>query len=215
MQPTLDIYVTLRSPYSYLACGRIVELATAYTGPVRFRPVYPIAIRMPDFFEKSDPMWLAYLLRDTARVAEMNGIPFARPDPDPIVQDLETSRVAPEQPYIRRLTRLTAAAEDHGAGLAFYAGLSRLIFGDMGSWNVTERLQAVALGAGLDLAMLDGEIDADPDGVDALIARNEEAQRQAGHWGTPLLVFDGEPFFGQDRITMCRWRIEQVGLLPG
>ena len=26
------------------------------------------------------------------------------------------------------------------------------------------------------------------------------------------LVFDGEPFFGQDRIAMAKWRMEQKGL---
>ena len=28
------------------------------------------------------------------------------------------------------------------------------------------------------------------------------------------LVFEGEPFFGQDRIGMARWRMEQKGLRP-
>jgi len=27
-------------------------------------------------------------------------------------------------------------------------------------------------------------------------------------------VFDGEPFFGQDRIEMAKWRMEQKGLQP-
>jgi 2-hydroxychromene-2-carboxylate isomerase len=28
----------------------------------------------------------------------------------------------------------------------------------------------------------------------------------------PTLVFEGEPFFGQDRIEMAKWRMEQKGL---
>jgi 2-hydroxychromene-2-carboxylate isomerase len=35
---------------------------------------------------------------------------------------------------------------------------------------------------------------------------------EAGHWGVPTLVFEGEPFFGQDRIETLRWRLDQVGL---
>lgn len=207
MTKPLDIYVTLRSPYSYLASGRIMKLAAEHEGPVNFRPVYPIAIRIPDFFENSDPLWLKYLLRDTQRVAEMDGTPYARPMPDPIVQDLETSKIAAEQPYIRRLTRLAVAAEMRGAGLAFYGEVSRLIFGHMGPWDAPGQLSEAALRAGLDLAEMDEEIEADPDGFDARIARNEADQRAAGHWGTPLLVYDGEPFFGQDRVEMCRWRM--------
>ena len=40
------------------------------------------------------------------------------------------------------------------------------------------------------------------------------ALEAAGHWGVPTLVFDGEPFFGQDRIAMAKWRMDQKGLQP-
>ena len=43
-------------------------------------------------------------------------------------------------------------------------------------------------------------------------AANQVALEIAGHWGVPTLVFEGEPFFGQDRIEMARWRMEQKGL---
>ncbi|MEM1277140.1 MAG: DsbA family protein [Pseudomonadota bacterium] len=216
MSATLDIYVTLRSPYSYLATGRIVALAAESAVPVIFRPVYPIAIKTPDFFEKSDPLWLSYFVLDIARVAQMEGIPFVRPDPDPIVQDLATGKLAREQPFIRRITRLAQAAADQGAGLAFYAEVGKLIFGGTKDWHQGAHLSEAAQAVGLDLAELDALIAADPDAYDAKLAANYEAQREAGHWGTPLLVFDGEPFFGQDRVAMCRWRMaERPGaLLP-
>ncbi|MEM8793565.1 MAG: DsbA family protein [Pseudomonadota bacterium] len=210
---SLDIYVTLRSPYSYLASRRIVALAAEAVVPIRFRPVYPIAIKTPDFFEKSDPLWLPYLVRDTARVAEMEEVPFGWPDPDPIVQDLATGRIAAEQPHIRRLTHLTQAAEEQGAGLAFYAAVSALVFGGAKGWNEGPHLPEAAQGVGLDFAELEAAIAADPEGYDAKLEANYKAQRAAGHWGTPLLVFDGEPFFGQDRVAMCRWRMEQAGAL--
>lgn len=66
--------------------------------------------------------------------------------------------------------------------------------------------------ADLDLAELDEEALRDAEGLDAEIAANQRALEQAGHWGVPTLVFDGEPFFGQDRIAMARWRMEQKGL---
>ena len=34
----------------------------------------------------------------------------------------------------------------------------------------------------------------------------------AGHWGVPTMVFDGEPFFGQDRLDLLVWRMRQAGL---
>jgi 2-hydroxychromene-2-carboxylate isomerase len=36
--------------------------------------------------------------------------------------------------------------------------------------------------------------------------------RAAGHWGVPTMVFEGEPFFGQDRFDMLVWRMQQRGL---
>jgi hypothetical protein len=37
-------------------------------------------------------------------------------------------------------------------------------------------------------------------------------QQSAGHWGVPLMVFEGEPFFGQDRFETLKWRMVQKGL---
>ena len=46
--------------------------------------------------------------------------------------------------------------------------------------------------------------------LDAAIKANEAAQREGGHYGVPLMVLDGEPFFGQDRVEQLVWRLEQT-----
>jgi 2-hydroxychromene-2-carboxylate isomerase len=144
----------------------------------------------------------------------MNGIPFAWPSPDPIVQDLATMEIAAEQPYIHRLTRLGVAASRRGRGLEFIHEVSRLIFGGVRGWNEGEHLAQAATRAGLDSAELDAAIAADPAGHEAEIESNEAAQKAAGHWGVPLMVFRGEPFFGQDRIDVLLWRMRKAGLAP-
>jgi 2-hydroxychromene-2-carboxylate isomerase len=48
--------------------------------------------------------------------------------------------------------------------------------------------------------------------LDAEILGNQDALESAGHWGVPCLVFEGEPFHGQDRIDMAVWRMKQKGL---
>jgi 2-hydroxychromene-2-carboxylate isomerase len=75
-----------------------------------------------------------------------------------------------------------------------------------------QHLAGAASRAGLDLAELDAEALNDAAGLDAEIAANQAKLEAAGHWGVPTLVFDGEPFFGQDRIDMALWRMEQKGL---
>ncbi|MCJ8157851.1 2-hydroxychromene-2-carboxylate isomerase [Sphingomonas sp. LaA6.9] len=208
----VDLFWSFRSPYSYLATPRYVALVRRFDLTIRFRPVYPLAIRQPDFFTRNHPNWLRYTLTDVRRLAEHLGIPIAPPDPDPIVQDMATRRIADEQPYIYRLTRLGQAAARRGKGLAFADAVSRLIWGGTKNWHARDHLATSAEWAGLELDELEGEVLAEPEALDAEIAANQEALERAGHWGVPTLVFNGEPFFGQDRIDLALWRMEAAGL---
>lgn len=207
-----DLFWSFRSPYSYLATARYRALADRYDLAIALRPVYPLAIRQPDFFERNHPNWLRYTFIDVIRLAQYLDLPFAAPRPDPIVQDIATRRIAADQPYIHRLTRLGQAAARRGAGLAFADEVSRLIWGGTEGWDQGDHLAGAASRAGLDLAELDAEAAADADALDADIAASTSALEAAGHWGVPCLVFDGEPFFGQDRIDLAVWRMQQKGL---
>jgi 2-hydroxychromene-2-carboxylate isomerase len=213
MTLSADIFWSFRSPYSYLATRRYRALMEEYDLTINLRPVYPLAIRDPDFFERSHPNWLRYTFTDIFRVAQFHGIPFGPPRPDPIVQDVRTRKIAEEQPYIFRLTRLGQAAARRHKSLAFCDEVSRLIWGGAENWHEGEHLAGAAERAGLNLAELDAEAVADANTLDAEIAANQAALEAAGHWGVPTLVFDGEPFFGQDRIEMAVWRMKQKGLV--
>lgn len=212
MTLTADIFWSFRSPYSYLATRRYVALSQEYDLTLNLRPVYPLAIRDPDFFERSHSNWLRYTLTDIFRVAQFYGIPFGPPRPDPIVQDVMTRKISGEQPYVYRLTRLGQAAARRRVSLAFCDEVSRLIWGGAENWHEGEHLAGAAERAGLNLAELDAEAISDAEALDAEIAANQVALEASGHWGVPTLVFDGEPFFGQDRIEMAVWRMEQKGL---
>lgn len=207
-----DVFWSYRSPYSYLATPRLVAIERDYDVKINFRPVYPLAVRVDDFFDKINPMWPGYLRHDLPRIAEMNGMKISWPKPDPIVQDPATMKIAAEQPYIYRLTRLGQAAADAGKGLAFADQVSQLTWGGVKGWDQGDHLANAAGNAGLDLAELDAAIEADPEGYDAKIEANQDALNAAGHWGVPTMVFEGEPFFGQDRIDVLVWRMKQNGL---
>ena len=207
-----DLYFSFRSPYSYLALGRYRAIAEEWDVDIALRPVYPLAIREPTFFERNHPNWLRYTFTDMFRVAQFHGIPFGPPRPDPIVQNVMTRQIAEEQPYIYRLTRLGQAATRLGKGLAFAHEVGMLIWGGAENWHEGDHLAGAAMRAGLDLSELDAEAIADAEALDAEIHANQAALEAGGHWGVPTLVFDGEPFFGQDRIEMVLWRMQQKGL---
>lgn len=212
MTLTADIFWSFRSPYSYLAVARYRKLTEDYDLTLNLRPVYPLAVREPDFFERSHPNWLRYTFLDMFRVAQFHGIPFGPPRPDPIVQDIKTRQIAADQPYIYRLTRLGQAASRRGRSLEFCHEVGTLIWGGAQDWHEGDHLEGAAARAGLNLAELDGEALADAEALDAEIGANQAALEESGHWGVPTLVFNGEPFFGQDRIEMALWRMEQNGL---
>ena len=208
-----DLYFSFRSPYSYLAIGRYRAMAEEYDLEIKLRVVWPIAIRDPDILFTGNPAAPRYILMDSFRVAEHLGIPYRWPRPDPVAQDLTTREIAKEQPLIHRICRLGQAASRRGKGLAFADEVSKLIFsGEVDGWHEGDHLGAAAERAGLDLTELDAEGKSDADALDAEIAANQDALEAAGHWGVPTLVFEGEPFFGQDRVELAQWRMEQKGM---
>lgn len=212
MSVTVDLFWSFRSPYSYLATPGALEIPKRFDVDLRFRPVLPLAVRQPDFFSPENLKRARYILIDWPRRAEMLGLPHAWPSPDPIVQDLQTFKIADRQPYIHRLTCLGVESQRRGLGVPFAAEVSRLIFGGTRDWHLGDHLKNAADRAGLDLDAMERAIE-DPASHREEVEENQAALERSGHWGVPTFVFNGEPFFGQDRIKTLCWRLEKENLL--
>jgi 2-hydroxychromene-2-carboxylate isomerase len=213
MTLSYDLFWSFRSPYSYLLTKRLVALERDFDVCCNVRVVYPLAVRTPEFFDKNDPLWLPYLIRDVFRSAEFLGLPLKWPTPDPVVMDFTTRTYPKEQPYIYRLSQLGQCAAEQGRGLAFLDEVSSLIWGGTATgWNEGDHLAKAALRSGLDLAEMDSAVAADPDHFDTVIKANQDDQRSGGHYGVPMMVFNDEPFFGQDRFDQMVWRMKAKGL---
>jgi 2-hydroxychromene-2-carboxylate isomerase len=213
MPLSVDLFFSFRSPYSYLALPKTSKLVADYDVTVNLRPVYPLAVRVPGFFKKTNPQFARYVVLDSSRVAKYQNIPFRFPRPDPIVQDMATLEVAAHQPYIHRLTRLGAMAQLEGRSLVFVEALASVLWdGSVNGWNEGDHLAGAAAKAGFNLAAMDAAISADPDRYEKVISGNESDHAASGHWGVPTFVFEKEPFFGQDRIDLLIWRMQGKGL---
>ena len=211
----IDVFWSFRSPWSYLATPRLRAMAEEYQLKLNFRPVYPIAIRTPDFFLSVNPQWPAYLMVDVHRVAEFLEIPFVWPSPDPVNQyrgEDGRARTAEDQPYIYRLTRLGVAAAEAGKGIEFADAVSRLIWGGTKNWQEGNLLADAAKSQGLDLQQLDQTVLDETQRLESVIEKNQADHNAVGHWGVPTCAFEGEPFFGQDRLDVLLWRLKQHGL---
>ncbi len=215
MSHRVDVYWSFRSPYSYLATAQLERLEAEYELEIAVRPVLPIAVRIDGFFKRVNPLWPPYLARDVYRLGQMQGTPIRWPRPDPIVMDIRSGEVPPDQPYIHRLTRLGMAAAEAGKGLPYISEVGTLIWsGATDDWHLSDHLARAAERAGLDPEALERTARDDADRLDAAIADNQTALETAGHWGVPTMVYLGEPFFGQDRLDVLLWRMKQNGLEP-
>ncbi len=210
MSEVVDVFWSFRSPYSYLAGSDMLALARDFEVDVALRVVLPLAVREPDFYQRASADWVNYIAMDWRRRAEFLGLTHGRPDPDPVVIEPETRRVATEQPMIHWLSALGVEAQRRGRGPAFAAAVSAEIFGGTQNWHRGLHLADAAARAGLHLedmwdAIEDGDHEAE---IDA----NHAALTAAGHWGVPTFLVRGEPFFGQDRVDTLRWRLDQLGV---
>ena len=210
MTHIVDVFWSFRSPYSYLVTPDLLRLREDFDVVIPLRPVLPIAVRSKETLFTGDPRRARYIAMDAARRGAFLGMRIGMPSPDPIVQDMTTYEVAEEQPYIYRLTGLGVEAERRGKGIEFAYHVAHLIWGSEPGWNEGDRLAEAAAKAGLDLAEMDAAIAAE-DPMPAIEA-NQAALAAAGGWGVPTMVFNGEPFFGQDRMDTLRWRLEKSGV---
>ena len=80
----VDLYYTMRSPYCYLATPALASHVREFDLAINLKPVYPLAVSDSSFFERVNPLWPPYLVRDTRRIAERLSIhlPLAASRPD-------------------------------------------------------------------------------------------------------------------------------------
>lgn len=208
----VDVFWSFRSPYSYLATKRLRALSDKWDVRVRPRPVYPLAIRTPDFFAGIKPQWVPYLMSDVVRLSQYLSLPLGPLNPDPVTMNMMTREIADEQPHIHRLTRLgiLACEVSDQAGWAFMDEVSSVIWSGQ-AWTEGNVLADAVARAGLELRELDARQNSESERLSKVIEANQTEQDKY-HWGVPLMVFEQEAFFGQDRIDLLEWRLEQAGV---
>ena len=222
-----DVIWSMRSPYSYLALERLAWLHSNYNVDLTIRPVMPIAVRSTKGGRGSAGgvfgVWykLIHTQYDVGRTAEFEGVPYSGwAAPDPIWQtthpfqgeNWQYVHPAEKQPYIHWLVRLGAHAQLQGKSVEYVAKVHYLVWsGEEEHWPalVKERFNQIE---GLDYDEAIEFIRKNPEKVDAVWLENSKIQTQSGHGGVPLMIFQGEPFFGQDRFDQFFWRLRQNGL---
>ena len=210
----IDLYFSYRSPYSYLILPRMLKLKEKYDIEINFKVVYPIAIRMPEWFEgKNFFTFFFFKMIDMRLQAKKLGIPFtSKLKPDPIRQNIMTGKISSHQPYIFDICHLGQMAQMKGVGMEFAFEVSSLIFGGVENWNTDENLSEAAKKVGLDLNQLRESVKVHEQDIIGQIKQNQVDQLNAGHHGVPLTVIGDKHFFGQDQFDKIMKTLKENGL---
>jgi 2-hydroxychromene-2-carboxylate isomerase len=132
MTLSVDMFFSFRSPYSYLALPKVLKLVADYDVTVNLRPIYPLAVRVPGFFKRTNPQFLSYVALDSRRVAERANIAFrhhrvtggGRPPPVPTERSVRIYRTTLFGSWFTAL--LTPAASRMGDAVLVSATVSVL-----------------------------------------------------------------------------------------
>ena len=201
MTTTVDYYMTLTSPWTYLGSAPFAEIARRHNvsvniKPSKFGPIFDQTGGLP--LPKRSPQRRAYRMMDLKRWREVRDIPLTLEPKYFPCDDLAA-------------TRLLIAAKLQGKDAhRLSIELGRAL------WEREETLAdpaAVALAAeraGLDAAQLraGGPSDAE---LDALHEQFTREALSAGVFGAPSFVLpSGEIFWGQDRLEMLERALKML-----
>jgi 2-hydroxychromene-2-carboxylate isomerase len=206
----ITLFWSFRSPYSYLALPRLQALSASTGVAIDMRVVHPNILRNPNYFKTMNALARPYFMRDTQRTAEFLDMPFRRPVPDPIQQNPKTLEVSADQPLARWLGHLGIAATEAGRGFNFCLEVSKLLWdGAVDQWHEGAHLKNACSRAGLEWSELSAQVSKSPEYYEQQLQVNADALTAVGHWGVPTMVYGSDTFFGQDRIDVLAWCIEQ------
>ena len=194
----IDFYFSYRSPYSYLILPRMLKLKNDHGININFKIVYPIAIRMPEWFDNKNIFFFIPFVRDFRRKAKDLNMPLNMPiKPDPIRQNTITGKISKHQPYIFDICHIGQLMSQRGKGIEFAFELSTLIW-SVKNWNDDKLLEKLLSDFGEDLNEVREAIKINEKQIIEEIKLNQDDQKNAGHHGVPLNVYKGKYYFGQD-----------------
>jgi len=188
----LDFFFSFRSPYSYLAAPRAFGLADRYDVEVVFRGVIPMVMRGQSVPRAKG----VHTLRDVKREARRLGMPFGRIH-DPLGEGA-----------IRCLL-IAEHAVDVGREREFVLAASRAIWAEAVDVARDQGLRRICELAGLSWPACEQAL-ADR-ALRARVEADTAALSDLGHWGVPVLTFEGELFWGQDRIEDLQIALSDAG----
>jgi 2-hydroxychromene-2-carboxylate isomerase len=189
--PPLELFHSIRSPYSYLSLARAFEIADAFGLELKVRPVLPMVMRGM----KVPVLKLLYIVKDAAREAARRGIAFGN-IADPVGAGAE------------RCLAVFYYAESEKRGRDFLLNAGEAIWDKTIDVATDAGMRKVTGKTGLLWPDVKAAINDDAwrDAVD----NNRESMMASGTWGVPTLRMGDFIAWGQDRDWLLVRHIEEL-----
>jgi 2-hydroxychromene-2-carboxylate isomerase len=197
MPHTIDYFFSPVSPWAYLGHERFARIATAAKAKINVLPVdlgrvFPVSGGLP--LAKRAPQRQAYRLVELKRFSELLGLPLN-------VQP----RFFPASPHdAAKLIIAVDQADGTEAALRIAFAMLRGVWAEQRNIAEPTVLQAMLAETRLAPRRLE---DSQSQAVDERYEADSQRAIDAGVFGAPTYVVDGEMFWGQDRLDFLERRL--------
>jgi carboxymethylenebutenolidase len=199
MAPTIDYYFAPNSPWTYLGHERFTRIAKAAGAHVNVLPVdlggkvFPVSGGVP--LSKRAPQRQAYRLVELKRFSEFHGQPIVlQPKYFPVNCD--------------DAAKLIIAVDMHDGGeaaMALTGAVLRAVWVEQRNIADANHLADILAAQGLPARRLD---DSHSQAAHERYETDTQRAIDAGVFGAPSYVIDGEIFWGQDRLDFVERRLK-------
>jgi len=197
---SIDYYFTPQSPWTYLGHARFAAIAKTHRAQVNVLPVdlggkvFPVSGGLP--LAKRAPQRQAYRLVELKRFSEFLDMPLnLHPKYFPVASD--------------DAAKLIIAVDLHDgadAAMAITGALLRAVWADERNIADESHLAALLAVAKLPARRID---DAQSQAVHERYEADSQRAIDAGVFGAPTFIIDGEMFWGQDRLDFVERRLRR------
>ena len=189
--PPMEFFHSFRSPYSYLALERYMDIADAFGLELRIRPVMPMVMRGMQVPNAK----LLYIAADTSRESRRLDIPFGKMA-DPVGAGVE------------RCMAVLQYAKEEKREREFLLNAGVAIWSKAIDVSTDTGLRKVTAKTGLFWPAAKSAIDDQQwrDEAD----ENRQSMMQSGSWGVPTIRLGDYTIWGQDRDWMLVRHLEEL-----
>lgn len=198
---TITYYFSPQSPWAYLGHDQLMAMAEKYQAEVLPRPcafgtqVFPVSGGLP--LKQRPAQRQEYRLVELKRWSEFRGLPLnVHPQHFPI-----------DETIAARMIAATIKQEGNGPALALTGALFRAIWAQERNIADADTLIEIGNQCGLDGAKLYANLDS---GSQLFEQYTQEAIANRV-FGAPWYVYEGEPFWGQDRLDFLERALARTG----